>query len=532
MSAKSSNTEVGNANYDPDAERLAKLGHKQELNRGFSLFSLIGLAFAILNSWVAMSASMSLALPSGGPTAAIWGILLSGIGSLAMAASLAEICSAYPVASGQYYWTAVLAPPGWGRSLSYICGWINVAAWVALVATGGSLAGQLITGIFAILHDDYVLQRWHIFLVYLIYVIGAFLLNAFAVKLLPVIDKAALMWSLAGFGIISITLLATASPSYQSADFVFRGFENQTGWSSNGVAWILGLLQSAFGLTGFDAVAHMVEEIPNPAKNAPIAMVSAVVIGTFTSFIFIIICMFTLTDIDTVIVSPFGALLTIFYQATGSKTGAVCLLMFPVVSMAFATQGILTTSSRMTFAFARDKGLPFPKYFSRVNPTLQVPMQSLALSTVFVIIFGLVYLGSSSALNAILGSSVILLNCSYIMPIALLLFRGRDRLPDRPFKLGRVGALVNAFALIFAVFTTVFFFFPPDMPVTGNNFNYAIVVVGVVILLATITWFTNARKNYISPEITEAARESETSSIQTEKDKPKGETYVVESEVN
>lgn len=72
----------------------------QELDRGFSLFSLIGLAFAILNSWVAMSASMSLALPSGGPTAAIWGILLSGAGSLAMAASLAEICSSYPV--GEY----------------------------------------------------------------------------------------------------------------------------------------------------------------------------------------------------------------------------------------------------------------------------------------------------------------------------------------------------------------------------------------------------------------------------------------------
>lgn len=57
------------------------------------------------------------------------------------------------------------------------------------------------------------------------------------------------------------------------------------------------------------------------------------------------------------------------------------------------------------------EGLPFPAFFSRVNPTLQVPLQSLALSTVFVIIFGFVYLGSSSALNAILGSSVILLNC-------------------------------------------------------------------------------------------------------------------------
>lgn len=69
----------------------------KELGRTFSLFSLVGLAFAILNSWVAMSASLSVALPSGGPTAVIWGVLVSGVGSLALAASLAEICSAYPV---------------------------------------------------------------------------------------------------------------------------------------------------------------------------------------------------------------------------------------------------------------------------------------------------------------------------------------------------------------------------------------------------------------------------------------------------
>lgn len=61
------------------------------------------------------------------------------------------------------------------------------------------------------------------------------------------------------------------------------------------------------------------------------------------------------------------------------------------------------------------------------------------------------------------------------------------------------------------------------------------VVVGIVILLATITWFTNARKNYVSPEITEqAARKFETSSaeLEEEKEKPKNETYVVESEAN
>lgn len=59
----------------------------------FSLLSAVGLAFAILNSWTAMAASLNLALPSGGATAVIWGVVVSGIGDLCIAASLAEICT-------------------------------------------------------------------------------------------------------------------------------------------------------------------------------------------------------------------------------------------------------------------------------------------------------------------------------------------------------------------------------------------------------------------------------------------------------
>ena len=59
-------------------------------------------------------------------------------------------------------------------------------------------------------------------------------------------------------------------------------------------------------------------------------------LGTYTYFIFLIFC---LNDIDAVIRSPLGALLSMFYQATSDKAGAICLLMFPVISLAFAVQG-------------------------------------------------------------------------------------------------------------------------------------------------------------------------------------------------
>ena len=38
-------------------------------------------------------------------------------------------------------------------ALSFITGWINVAGWVALVASGGLLGSQLIVGIISFMHE-------------------------------------------------------------------------------------------------------------------------------------------------------------------------------------------------------------------------------------------------------------------------------------------------------------------------------------------------------------------------------------------
>lgn len=154
-------------------------GHKGELQRNFSFLSMLGLAFAILNSWTALSASLSLALPSGGSTSVIWGLITAGICNLCLAASLAEFLSAYPTAGGQYHWVAVISWKSYQPLLSWITGWINTGGWVALVASGGLLGSQLIIGIISMYSPTYEPQRWHQFLIYIGYTLAAFLINAF-----------------------------------------------------------------------------------------------------------------------------------------------------------------------------------------------------------------------------------------------------------------------------------------------------------------------------------------------------------------
>ncbi|KAI1798916.1 amino acid transporter [Daldinia bambusicola] len=485
-----------------DAAALAQLGHKQELKRNFSMISMLGLAFAILNTWTALAASITLALPSGGPSAVVWGLIVAGVCNLCLAASLAEFLSAWPTAGGQYHWAAIVAWRKWSRGISYATGWINVSGWVALTATGGLLGSTFIINIISLLHPNYEAEPWHQFLIYIGFTLISLFINAFSTRLLPLFTKAAFFWSLTGFVVISITILACSSPEYQSGEFVYGEFINEVGWP-DGLAWLLGLLQGAFALTGFDAVAHMIEEIPQPHVKGPRIMLACIGIGMITGFIFLSCLLFCVNDIDTVIESSAGPLLQIFMDSTRSPAGSVCLLMFPLVCMLFTSTTLMTTSSRMSYAFARDRGLPFSRIFAQVHPQLDVPLNALLWTAAWVVVFGCIFLGSSSTFNAITSASVVALGVTYAIPPCINVLRGRRMLPEnRAFKLpGVLGWVLNLVGIGWTILTTVLFVFPPEIPVTSENMNYCIVAFGVILLISVVTWMFDGRKNYAGPHV-------------------------------
>ena len=129
--------------------------------------------------------------------------------------------------------------------------------------------------------------------------------------------------------------------------------------------------------------------------------------------------------------------------------------------MLFTTTSIMTTSSRMVYAFARypvtespvytnhtnknrDGGLPASPFFCRVHPKLKVPLNALYFTVILVIIFGCIFLGSSSAFNAIVSASVVMLDIAYGIPIAVNCLRGRNMLPERQFVLpNTIGWILN-----------------------------------------------------------------------------------------
>ncbi|QRD87513.1 amino acid permease [Aspergillus flavus] len=493
--------------HDDDDNQLAALGYRPVLARQFSTWALLGLAFAVLNvsfailntakseltsmqSWTALSASLSISLTSGGSTSVIWGLATAGVCNFCIAASLAEFLSAYPTAGGQYHWVAV-AWPRWVPILSWITGWINVAGWVALVATNSLLSSQLIVGVISAMHPAYEPERWHQFLIYIGLTLGAFIINAALNSTLPAIYRGA--------------CTATTASLEITWKFVFTNFVNTTGWP-DGIAWLLGLLQGGLGVTAFDTVAHMIEEVPNASVEGPKVMMACVLIGTFTGCVFLVVLLFVAGDMSQVTTSSAGPLLQILVDATRNKAGAICLLMLPLVCLILAILSVMTTSSRLIFAFARDGGLPASRFFAKVHPTLNLPLNALILTVAVVICFGCIFLGSTSAFNAIISASVVALDLSYMMPILVNCLQGRNALPERKWNIPRtLGWTADIVSLCYIILTTVLFVFPPSKHVSGSNMNYCIAAFAVIISISVFQWIVDGRKNFTGPQLNNSA---------------------------
>ncbi|THZ75708.1 amino acid permease family protein [Aureobasidium pullulans] len=497
--------DVGRQSYE-DARDMVALGHTEELTRKFSPWSMFALCFSILGTWGTFAQDLSSGLTNGGAITILWGLVLVFICNLCVALSLGELCSAMPTALGQAFWMHSLWHTPTGRFASYICAWVNVFGWWTLNASLVAFATNFLLGI-KLMYDPEWAGAGTGWVEFLVYFGIASLFTGFNLvacrndKILPWFNNIVGIQFGALFIIFSLVLLICVGTKqgleFQPPSFAFGAWINETGWPS-GVVWFTGLVQAAYGLTAFDSVVHMIEELPNPKVNAPRAIYLSVVIGAVTGFIFMVVCLFCIQDVDTVINTPTGLpFMQLVQDAAGIKGTVVLMVLFTMNSLG---QGIsiTTTGSRLTWSFARDNGLPFSKYIKRVNKKWKVPPQALLVQGFLITLVGLLYLFANTVLEAILSVATIALTVSYAMPILTLLIVGRDKLPaGGQFGLGRYGAVINWISVIYCAVTTVIFFFPGGPNPSGADMNYAIAVFGVMLVVAIGFWFIQGRKQYL-----------------------------------
>lgn len=110
----------------------------------------------------------------------------------------------------------------------------------------------------------------------------------------------------------------------------------------------------------------MSEEIQNAAAVVPNAMVLSITLNGVMGLGMLIAALFCLGDVETVLAAPY-AFMAIFQQAVGSDAGATAMSALVTVLMICALISFVATGSRMTWSFARDRGLPGWYYISKVR---------------------------------------------------------------------------------------------------------------------------------------------------------------------
>ncbi|KAM5346214.1 hypothetical protein ACJ41O_009219 [Fusarium nematophilum] len=467
-------------------------GEVVELGKNFSIWSVLGISFSLTNSWFGISAALTTGINSGGPVQLVYGLVLITAVAAAIAASLSELASAMPHPGGQYYWASVLARPRYARVASYVTGWI---AWAGSVFTCASIAlgvGNLCLGCIKMAHPDIELRPWMTFVSYQVVNLFCFFFNL-ASRALPGVTFCTLGISILSYVTI-ILAIPIASTRHRSAEYVFTHFINNTGWPSDGIAYITGLINANWAFNGLDCAVHMAEEVVNPERVIPIAVMGTVVMGFCTAWTIAIAMLFSIHDFDAMAATPTGVpILELFQQALCNRAGSIALLSLIILTGCGCLIASHTWQARLCWSFARDKGLPASGFLARVHPKLQVPVNAHVASCAIVAALGCLYLASYTAFISMVTACVVLLYLSYSIPVVCLLIRGRRSIAHGPFWLGRLGLCCNFALLAWLLFTLVMYSFPPIYPATADNMNYVSVVYVVIFVIVAAWWFIRAR---------------------------------------
>ena len=164
----------------------------------------------------------------------------------------------------------------------------------------------------------------------------------------------------------------------------------------------------------------------------------------------------------------------IWYQATRSEAAATAFIVLLLLCGVFALIGSMQTASRLTWAFGRDDALVMSKHLAVMNPQFHVPVNALLANSLVIFIIGCIYLGSTTAFNAMIGSGLLLQQLSFAFPAALLMYRRRsaDFLPaSRKFNLGIFGWVANGLTVVFAILVLIFYNLPFSLPIKPGNMS-------------------------------------------------------------
>ncbi|KAJ5735244.1 uncharacterized protein N7483_000369 [Penicillium malachiteum] len=488
----------GTAVDDNDMQRMGKV---QEFKRNLRPVAALSFASVLQATWEFILLSDYEGLEDGGLPGMFWSYIWTFIGFGFIIASISEMASMAPTSGGQYHWVSEFSSPRYQKFMSYITGWMSVLAWQAGTASGSFLTGTIIQGLISVRNPDYNAEGWQGTLLVFAMVLVIYVFNVYASDLMPILNNLLMILHILSWAIILIVLWAMAP--HRSAEEVFvTGWESYGGWSNMGLAVMVGQISAIYGSLSSDAAAHMSEEVKDAGRYVPIAIAWGYFSNGIMAVILLIAYLFATPSVKASLDDDTGfPFLYIFKQAvsTAGVNGLTSIILVPVI---FSNIFFNMATSRQTWAFARDRGLPFSNWIGKVDEKRKIPTNAIILSCIISCALSLINIGSETAFNAIISLNVAALMYTYIISIACVIYRKiwhPETLPVARWSMGKWSLPVNIIGLLYCIFALFWSLWPTEVPVTAANFNWSVVIFVVVFIISLVMYVFKGRKEYVGP---------------------------------
>jgi APA family basic amino acid/polyamine antiporter len=321
--------------------------------------------------------------------------------------SYAELSAMYPKSAAEFVYTEEAFKK---RNLSFILGWIIIFSGVLSASTVSLVFGGYLSDL---------LNIPSIFLNIFFAIILVIILSVVNLIGIKTSTRTNIIFTLIeASGLIIIIVLGFFGD--QNPNF----FVLPSGSSFLVVFSAIALIFFAF--IGFEDIANIAEEVKEPEKNLPKAIIYSILI---TTILYCFVAISVVSILPYSIIGASDAPLTEVAETILGPAGGIILSLIALFATANTVLIMLIVTSRMMYGMARDKALP--DGLSKISPKFRTPYISIVLTACFTIVP--IFFGDISivAHATVFG---VLINF-FLVNISLIALRKSKPELERPFEL-------------------------------------------------------------------------------------------------
>ncbi|MGC7098899.1 APC family permease [Amycolatopsis lurida] len=424
---------------------LAGFGYKQELERTLGNFHTFAAGISYISILTGTFQLFYFGFSFGGP-AYWWSWPMVFAGQLMVALSFAELAAHYPVAGSIYNWSKRLGSP----HVAWLAGWMMLTASIVSIASV-ALAYQItlpqILDLFQFVENPAV----NAVILGTAFIVFTTLVNAWGVQLMARINSAGVFIEL----IAAVLLIVLLAASITRGPAVVTETQDIGAGQSGGYlgAFLVASLASTYVMYGFDTASSLGEETHDPRRNAPKAILRALIFSFLLGGLILLFALMAVGDINNPEIAT-GGLQFIVLDVLGSTVGKI-LLITVVIAITVCILAVQSAAIRMMFAMARDNALPAGAKLARISPKTKTPVIPAVVAGVIAVIILVVNINQPQIFTVITSIGIIMIYFAYLLvtvPMLVKRFRGQWPPPAEPgkkyFSLGKFGLPVNILGVL------------------------------------------------------------------------------------